>query len=165
MNRYIKILIVVFGIALLVYVSFPSPDFPSPPPGALQSKEPADSETPFRRAYFTDYSRQEVLDWYHKQFKWGILLNYPPEEAQTIIRDQTRSTFLQEFVHPLRESLYINGFEPNNAKDAINIEGQPFKQKIIVRYVVSRLSVRLLVTLLTLASVVALVREYGHGKG
>lgn len=146
----------------MVYLCMPNPDFPAPPMGSLQSKEPADSESPLRRAYFTDFTRAEVLAHYSKEFKWGYLLNYPPEEAGTIIRDQTRSTFLQEIVHPFRESIYINGFEPpaDDAKDQINIEGRHFRQKIIIRYVPSSLSLRLATFALTILSVFFLFNEF-----
>lgn len=131
------ILYIVFSIAFLWYLAMPGPEFPNPPTDALRSKEPADSETPLRRAYFTNLTREEVMAHYLKEFKWGIRLNYPPEEAKTIIRDQTRSTFLEEIVHPFRESIYINGFEPKNEKDAINIEGKSWRQKIIIKQVSS----------------------------
>ncbi len=123
-------------------------------PDSIQSHEPADIETPFRRAYFTNYGRQEVVDWYTSEFNKptifnikfsSIRLNYGPEEAGTIIRDQTRSTFLEEVAHPLRESIYINGFEPKDPKDEIFIENRHWKQKIIVRHVQSSALARLLV--------------------
>src|SRR3990167_4477512 len=123
MKKVLLFLISLFFLALLGYVVLPEPGFPAPPADALQSKEPADSESPLRRAYFTNFTREEVMSHYKKEFKWGLNLNYPPEESRTIIRDQTRSTFLEEIVHPLRESVFINGFEPKVEKDAINIEG------------------------------------------
>jgi hypothetical protein len=134
-------------LALLVYVGLsPSyPEFPSPPPGAVQSDEPADTETPLRRAYFTDLTREEVIDHYESHFIDFVTLrlNYPPEEAQTIIRDQTRSSYLEELVHPLKDSLFINGFVPQTRKDAIVIDGREFYQKITVRYVPSNFLVRI----------------------
>ena len=87
-------------------------------------------------------------------------LNYPPEEARTIIRDQTRSTFLEEIVHPLRESVFINGFEPKDPKDAIEIAGRSWRQKIIVRYVPSRLWLRLVLGLSTVFVMVVVFKEY-----
>lgn len=160
---YIFILSILF-VGGLVYLLMPSPKFPSPPPDSLQSQEPADTETLLRRAYFTNYTRAQVLVWYEKQFGWGYWLNYPPEDAQTIIRDQTRSTFLEEIVHPFRESLFVNGFEPSsdNTKDAINIAGKHWRQKIIVRSVPSSPVARVIVLVLTLALGAALVREYSH---
>src|SRR3989337_2076372 len=116
-NIIVWSLFLILAMFILVYVSLPSPDFPSPPLGSLQSDEPADSEDPLRRAYFVNLNRQEVIAHYENEFNKGFWflkprLNYPPEEAQTIIRDQTRSTYLEEIVHPFKESLFINGFEP-----------------------------------------------------
>jgi hypothetical protein len=167
--KAVKIIFVLFCIVLLGYLSLPNYDFPSPPPNSPQSDEPGDTETPLRRAYFTDYTREEVLSWYESQVtKSSFLgipmptfrLNYPPEDSQTIIRDQTRSTFLQEIVHPMRESIYINGFEPANAKDAVIINGRHFRQKIIIRYVPSSLPVRLAVFLGIVVSMVILYKSY-----
>lgn len=164
----IKKIIYIFSFFILIislgYLFLPNPDFPNPPSDSLQSKEPADTEILLRRAYFTNYTRQQVLDWYQSQFKWGYWLNYPPEESSTIIRDQTRSTFLEEIVHPFRESLFVNGFEPKDPKDAVFIEGRAWRQKIIVRYVPSNVFVRILVGFLTLALAFVLMREYANGK-
>ena len=159
-----KLIFGLVALGFLIYLLLPSPDFPAPPPDSLQSKEMGDTENPLRRAYFTNYTREEVISWYRRQFTWGIRLNYPPEESRVLIRDQTKSTFLEEIVQPFRESVYINGFEPKDPKDAINIEGLPWRQKIIIRYVPSSLFVRVLVYLLTVVATVALVREYVYGK-
>jgi hypothetical protein len=152
--KILKILFILFCLVLLGYLVLPNYNFPKPPPDSLRSQEPADTETPLRRAYFTNYSRSEVLEWYKSQFNRSTvfniplptyLLNYPPEDAQTIIRDQTRSTFLEEVVHPLRESIYVNGYEPapSDKKNAINIEGRNWRQKIIIRFIPSLLYIRL----------------------
>jgi len=160
MKNLPKILYLGFGLIFISYLSLPNFDFPSPPPDSLQSNEPADTEIPLRRAYFTNYTREEVMLNYKRQFEkssfLGIALptyrlNYPPEEAQTIIRDQTRSTFLEEITHPFRESMFINGFEPKDPKDTIFIEEKLWRQKIIVRYVPNSLKIRLGIGILTLA--------------
>jgi len=171
LNKILKITFVLFCIVILSYLALPSFSFPTPPPDSLQSKEPADSETSLRRAYFTNYSRAEVLAWYENQFKESkflgmsvglptLLLNYPPEDSQAIIRDQTMSTYLQEVVLPLRESLYINGFEPKEAKDAIFIEDRPWNQKIIIRYVPVSLWVRIGAFAATVVLMVILFGEW-----
>lgn len=168
-KRVLYFLFFLFSVILLGYVSLPNFDFPAPPPDSLQSQEPADTESPLRRAYFTNYSREEVMSWYIKQFtnsSFGNIhiltyrLNYPPEDSQTIIRDQTRSTFLEEVVHPFRESVYVNGFEPKEAKDAINIAGLPWRQKIIIRYVPSSVWVRLIVSSFSLGLIFLIAKEY-----
>lgn len=149
-----KTLFAFFSLLLLAYVLLPNSDFPEPLPGALRSDEPADVETPLRRGYFTDFSREEVIAHYRNQVSRSkflslplptLRLNYPPEEAQTLIRDQARATFLEELAQPLRESFFINGFEPKEAKDAIVVNDKKWRQKVIVKHVPSNNIVRLLV--------------------
>ena len=157
-------------IALLVpllsiyfrYMTIASYPFPAPPPGALQSTEPADTESPLRRAYFTQYTREQVIAHYASQVKYlpFVRLNYPPEEAQTIIRDQTRSWYLEELTHPLRDSLYINGFIPQKAQDNIVINGKSYAEKITIKYVPTTLLMRLVVSFALLAAVYSLFVEW-----
>lgn len=164
-----KIIFLVFSLSLILYLILPNFSFPEPPSDALQSNEPADTETPLRRAYFTNYTREEVMNHYKKQLEKSSFLgipmptyrlNYPPEESQTIIRDQTRSTFLEEIVHPFRESIFVNGFEPKDAKDAIFINDKNWRQKIIVRLVQSAMVVRIGVALPALILVVIIFRNW-----
>lgn len=175
---------ILFSLTILFYVSLPNYDFPKPVPGAVQSNEPADMEDSLRRAYFTDYTRAEVLEWYKSQFDYSnpsrllnfkiklptYLLNYPPEESQSIIRDQTRSTFLQEIVHPFRETVFINGFEPkeNDDKNRIVIDGVHYRQKIIVKYIPSSFTLRFFVSFLSLCAIpliyIAFISELGSLK-
>lgn len=151
-KKFLTAVYLVFCVLFIYYLAVPINSFPVPPSDSLQSDEPADTETPLRRAYFTNYTRQEIMDHYSQAFGGGLRLNYPPEESSTIIRDQTRSTYLEEIVHPFKESIYINGFEPKSAKDAIIIKELPFRQKVIVRHVESRPAVRIAVGVLTLAA-------------
>jgi hypothetical protein len=169
MKRITKILLTLFGTLFFIYLLLPKPTFPEPPLDALQSNEPADTETSLRRAYFTNYTREEVMIHYKDQFEKPVIfgislpsyrLNYPPEEAQTIIRNQTRSTFLEEIVHPFRESVYINGFKPALQKDAIFIDGKDWYQKITVRFVPSNSFARVVVVGLALALVVIVAKEW-----
>jgi hypothetical protein len=161
----------IFSLGLLFYVSLPNYDFPKPPPDSVQSKEPADTETPLRRAYFTNYTRAQVLDWYEVQFGRSnfldiplptYLLNYPPENSGSIIRDQTRSTFLQEIIHPFRETVFINGYEPapTDYENRIVINGTHWRQKIIIKFVPTNLIVRVFVSLLSLISMPVLWISY-----
>jgi hypothetical protein len=149
--KLLKTIYIIFSVFLLFYVALPNPEFPESIPGSLQSTEPADVETSLRRAYYTDLSRQEVLNYYQNQFNKSSFMNiliptyelsYPPEEAQTFIRDQTRSSFLKEIVHPFRESIYINGYQPEEPQNIIQIDGKIWEQKIIVKYIPSNVWVR-----------------------
>jgi hypothetical protein len=164
---YLTISTLIF-LVLVCYLALPNFDFPDPPPGAKQSREPADSETPLRRAYFTNLTREEVMEhykskFYHTSFFNLILptyrLNYPPEEATTLIRDQARSTFLEEVVHPFRESIFVNGYEPKDPKNAINIEGVHYRQKITVKLVPSNATSRIILTVLGLVALLYVVKS------
>jgi len=168
MKYIVKISLVIIYLLLIFYLIIPSKSFPEAIPGSLQSNEPADVETSLRRAYFTDMSREEVLSYYQNQFeKFDFLgikiptlrLNYPPEEAQTLIRDQTRSTFLEEIVHPVRESLFINGFEPSEDKDTIVVDGKTWKQKVTVRFIPSNVYLRVFIGLLIIVTTEILLNE------
>jgi hypothetical protein len=169
MKKITKTLFILFGTLFIIYLLLPNPTFPEPPLDALQSNEPADTETPLRKAYFTNYTREEVMVHYKDQFEKPVIfgislpsyrLNYPPEEAQAIIRDQTRSTFLEEIVHPFRESVYINGFKPSLQKDAIFIEGKDWNQKITVRFIPSNSLMRVVVIVLALIMIVIVFKEW-----
>lgn len=169
MKILVKIIYIFFSSVFIFYLLLPNPEFPKAPPDALQSGEPADTETPLRQAYFTNFSRKEVMHYFQSQMQKNHFLgmplpayslNYPPEEAKTIIRDQTRSTFLEEIVHPFRESLFVNGFEAKDEKDTIFIGGQVWKQKITVRFVPSNVLARILVGLSTLILVTLVYKSY-----
>jgi hypothetical protein len=162
MKTLLKVVFLLFSLIFLFYLCLPSPDFPLPLDDVYTSGEPADVETPLRRGYYTDYDRSEALSHYQGQFNKSALwelslptyrLNYPPEDAQTLIRDQARSTFLEEIVHPFRESIFINGFEPRLPQDVIRIEGKLWRQKVIVRYVPSNLWARVAIGLASLGFV------------
>lgn len=164
-TKIIRVFLLVLTFFFLVYLGIPGPDFPKPPPDSVQSEEEADTETSLRRAYFTNYTREEVITHYRDQFLrspflqipfFSLRLNYPPEDAQTLIRDQTRSTFLEEIVHPLRESIYIDGFEPTNPKDDVWYKGVDYRQKIIIRHVPSNTLIRLFVGIATMVVIVLL---------
>lgn len=170
-KRVLKIFFVVFCLTGVFYLALPGYSFPKPPPDSIQSNEPADLESPSRRGYFTNYSRDEVLSWYEKQFDRSsflnikiptLLFNYPPENAQEIIRDQTGSTYLQEFVHPFRESIYINGNEtPKDIdRDLYYVDGKSWYQKIIVKNVPSNIFVREALFLISMASAALLFKKF-----
>jgi hypothetical protein len=129
------------------YLAFPGPKFPDPPPGSLQSQEPADTESVYRKAYFTNQTREQLMAYYQGKFYFPgqFRLNYPPEEAFNLIRDQTRSHFLEEIVHPGRESLFVNGFVPILPTDQINRNGVHYLNKITVRLIPSHPVTRLTV--------------------
>ncbi len=157
---------VVFWICLviwvlgIIYLVMPSPPLP-PLPDSRISHEPGDTvEIPGVSAYYTNLSRQEVISFYRENFTksrlwklplWTILLNHPPEYVSTAIRDTVNSTFLYELVHPLRDSLIINGWSPEEDRryteneKLIRIGKESYKQKITLRYLPSNIFLRVLI--------------------
>jgi len=160
MKTLVKIVFALFGICLLVYLVRPAPHFPNTLWDYISSTEPADKETPLRRGYYTNLTREQLMSHYAKEFGWGERLNYPPEEAQTIIRDQTKATFLEEIVHPMRESIFVAGNELGPNQGSFVVDGKEFKQKVIVRYVPSNVFIRLLIGLSTLGLIWILGSEW-----
>lgn len=163
MKKILYLLLFVFAVFFLVYLLLPTPNFPTPPPGAVQSMEEADIETPLRRAYFTNYTREQIIAHYKNQFRYKpfiIELNYPPEDAQTLIRDQTRSYYLEELVHPFRESVYINAFIAQVPKDDIWYKGVHYEEKITIKYVPGNIALRIFIAVLTLGLIWWMIKEY-----
>lgn len=161
MKYFHIILILGFGICA-VYLLLPDSSFPPPPPDALVSYEPADTESIYRRSYYSNYSRAEIMDYYKKTYSPKSLfrLNYPPEDSQIYIRDLTQSSWLEELVHPGRDSIYINGFYPTKPTEQINIKGVRYQNKIIVRQIPTSIFSRLTTLFLAFIAIYFLAREY-----
>jgi len=123
------ILIIIFVVGL-IYILLPGPssvfDFPSLP-NSIKSDLDGDTwQNPNITAYFSDFRREEITKFYKSFFSRSILfgiplpiisLNRPPEEAYKYVRDQQESTFLEEYVFPLRGSIFVNGYEPRVEND------------------------------------------------
>ena len=143
----------IFALLLLLYMLWPAPSYVedfSPLPKSLKSKEPGDTvQVPNIAAYFSENFRNSVIPYYKNEYQNlsrlpfpPLKLNHPPEFAYTAIRDQTPSTYLEELVYPLRDSLFINGFEPfyedgrpkyKGATDIV-VDDIFFKSKTIIRF-------------------------------
>ena len=161
LSKLLFVIFVVIAISFLVYLIVPPLPFPKPAWDFVSSTEPADKETPLRRGYFTNLTREQLMSHYKSEFGWGLALNYPPEEAQTLIRDQTKSSFLQEIVHPFKESIFVNGYEPKgNDITGFVINGKIYKQKVIVKYVPSNIYLRVTLGILALTCIWILTREW-----
>lgn len=153
----IKIIIFIAFILGLAYIFFPGPDsiddFP-PIPNSIKSNEPGDTyQNPNIAAYFSDFDRENITSFYKNAFKdlsFGsflppFTLNYPPEFARQMVRSEQVTTFLEEYVYPLRGSIFVNGYEPlveneikkrshNFVGDHIHINGRYFVSKTTLRF-------------------------------
>jgi len=154
---YNKVTVFVLFIIGLAYILSPGPssvtDFPAIP-DSVKSNEPGDTiQVPNIAAYFSDYDREKITYFYKDAYRklnfTGFIppmsLSYPPEFAKIVIRDEQKGTFLEEYVYPLRGSIYVNGYEPfidneikkrehNFIADHIHIDGRYFVSKTTIRY-------------------------------
>lgn len=162
---YVLVFVVLFST--IAYLAVPSPQFPKPPSDTVQSVEEADVENfQERRAYFTNFSREEILKHYEDELRKqnplptaSYVVTHPPEDAQVLIRDQTRSVYLPEIIHPFRESLFVNVFESKSAKDEIWYRGVHYQRKITVRYVPSSPNLRVIIFSISVIALMFLVKE------
>lgn len=164
--KLVKIVLGILSLLFLVYLLMPGPtsikDF-SPLPDSVKSTEEGDTiQVPNVSAYFSNFFRPIVIPFYKQEMQKNTLfpfppleLNYPPEFAFTAIKDQTQSTYLEEFVYPLRESTFVNGFEPfyENGRPKylgatqIVVNQRVFNSKTTLRYYPSSLWARMVVWL------------------
>jgi hypothetical protein len=150
----------VFLLFFFIYLILPAPDIP-PLPGSLKSTEPGDTvQVPRVSAYYTDMARRDVTDFYKKNFSKSplfglplpvITLNHPPEYSRDVIRDQILSSYLEEYVHPFRDSLYVNGWEPDvyfednpsqRAQHQIFVDEKKYFSKVTLRPFYSNIILR-----------------------
>ncbi len=176
-----KILIVVLGIiflAGLVYLVVPGPtsitDFP-PLPNSTKSDYAGDTwQNPQNAGYFSQYRRADIVSFYKSALKnllpFGkflppLRLNRPPEEAYTYVRMYEQSTFLEQYTYPLRESIFVNGYDPLEQNggvfkdlntDYYFYKGWYYATKTTLHFATSKVQYRVLVYLGIWVSVVFL---------
>lgn len=116
---------IIFSILLLVYMIWPGPsriDQFQELPNSDKSTLAGDTfQIPNVSAYFSNNYRDFVVPFYKNDYQTlshlpfpPLRLNYPPEFSWNVIKKHTDSTYLEELVYPLRDSIYVNGFEPFN---------------------------------------------------
>lgn len=143
MSNFLKLLFFT-NLLLIVYLAAPFPKIPNLGQ-ELQSDLPGDTiQVPNTKAFFTNWPRNQVVNFYKMNLsKPYILLNHPPERAKQVIRDEIQSYYLQEFVFPLKGSLYVNGFEWKNdvftpqssrVKNIILVGKTAFDSKVTLRW-------------------------------
>src|SRR3989344_6860342 len=113
----------IFSFLLLIYMLWPGParidQFKALPESEKSTLEGDTIQIPNVSAYVSNNFRGFVIPFYSDNYQNlvklpfpPLRLNYPPEYSWTAIKKHTDSTYLEELVYPLRDSLYINGFEP-----------------------------------------------------
>jgi hypothetical protein len=120
-------------------------------PGAIRSKLSGDTvQMPNLVGLFSNRYRNFVTNFYKLEFQRlnfmpfpPMVINHPPEDAFAFIKDQTHSTYLEEYLYPFRGSLFVNGLEPFDEVtktprySAASFFGQDlvnYETKVVIRY-------------------------------
>lgn len=184
-NKLMKLLNKIFLISFLslgtLYLVLPSPsDFPDLP-GSVESTEPGDMvQVENISAYYTDMSRKDMVDFYFNYFSHSPFLNiplityklnHPPERIREVLRDTQQTTFVEEIVHPFRESVFISGFEWNNdpftppksrEQFILILDGKIYQFKVTLFYQESSVLIRLIIFYLATGLGCLLISEAGR---
>jgi hypothetical protein len=109
-------ILVIFNLLTVWYLLTPIPALPGLTYSA-KSDLPGDTvQLKNVSGYFTNLSRSEVINFYKANFNglFRIHLNHPPEKSRDIILDTIQVNYLEEFILPFKESVFISGFEWQN---------------------------------------------------
>ncbi len=158
-----KKIYIIFSLFLFVYMLWPGPgkisDFKALPDSTKSKLEGDTIQIPNVSAYLSNNFRDFVVPFYLEYYQnltklpfAPMQLNHPPEFSWTAIKKHTDSTYLVELTYPLRDSLFVNGFEPfyENGEPkywgAVKFEegGQNFFTKTTLRFYQSPIWAKLL---------------------
>lgn len=140
-----KVLLYTLFLIGLVYLVLPGPgsinNIPQIP-NSLKSDEPGDtSQVPNIAAYFSLEKRDSVTKFYYESFSYlnifgfkipPIKFNHPVENAKVSVRDQIKSTYLEEYLYPFRDSLFVNGFDQDVWNKLNHIQSDGNNETIII---------------------------------
>lgn len=171
---------IVFSVLLLIYMLLPGPkkisDFKALPNSDKSTLEGDTIQIPNVSAYFSNNYRNFVSSFYLKIYQKKtflpfppLRLNHPPEYSWNVIKRHTDSTYLEELVYPLRDSVYVNGFEPFYEDGSpkfwgstkLNEGAHLWYTKITLRFYPSNFLIRFLVWL---GIISAILMVYKMGK-
>lgn len=162
---------VVFNVFAILYLISPAPSIPPLPYSAL-STEPGDTvQIPNVSGYYTNLTRTEVINFYKANYNgtFRLQLNHPPEKSHDIFRDTMQSYYLEEFVLPFKDSLFINGFEWENdvftkpekrIKNKLIYNGKEYKAKITLRHFPTSVPLRIITFFFTETSIIVALSYY-----
>lgn len=143
-------------------------------PGSVRSTQSGDTtEIPNVVGYFSHNFRSFVIPFYKSNYQQNshfpfppLRLNHPPEYSWSVIKKHTETTYLEEFIYPLRDSVYINGYEifrPDGSPIFFSVPrleegGQSFPTKVTLRFYPSNILVRFLVWLGTVYAMILITK-------
>lgn len=152
------------SLLLLLYMLWPGPtnisQFKSLPNSAKSTLEGDTIQIPNIAAYFSNQFRPFVIPFYLKNYQQNshlpfppLRLNHPPEYSWSVIKKPTDTTYLEELIYPLRDSIFINGFEtfrPDGTPifwsvPKLEQNGKEWFTKVTLRFYPSNILVKILI--------------------
>ena len=149
------------GVLISLYLIVPAPKLPpSDLSEAFKSDEPGDTwQIKDVSAYYTNKERKEVISYYQNYFSKSsflpsIRLNHPPEFGKEVFIDTKQTYYLEELIYPMKQSLFINGYEWENdvftaeasrKQFILEADGKVWKSKVSLKWFSSSVIVRLAV--------------------
>lgn len=159
-----KNIFVIFAGLLLIYMLWPGAgkisDFKGLPDSAKSTQSGDTVQIPNVSAYFSNNFRDFVIPFYTNDYQQNsfspfppLRLNHPPEYSWEVIKKHTETTYLEEVIYPLRDSLYINGYEifrPDGSSIFYSVPrleeaGKQWYTKVTLRFYHSNFFVRIIV--------------------
>lgn len=155
MRKWLIVETIILNLIFGLYLFWPSyvinVNSFAPFPGATLSKLSGDTvQMPNLVGLFSNRYRAFVTSFYKLEFQRlnqmptpPMVINHPPEDAFVFIKDQTHSTYLEEYVYPFRGSLFVNGLEPfdehskaprYSAASLFAQDETDFETKVVIRY-------------------------------
>lgn len=168
----IKKIFAIFSTIFLVYMVWPGPgsitQLNALPDSAKSTLEGDTIQIPNVSGYFSNKFRSFVIPFYLNNYQQishfpfpPLRLNHPPEYSWTVIKRQTETTYLEEFTYPLRDSLYVNGYEiyrPDGSPIFYSVPkleeaGKAWSTKVTLRLYTSNILVRIIIWAAILISI------------
>lgn len=162
-KRLLLGLVIILSVLFFLYLFHPPPPYLTPLPNSVESTEPGDTvQISGVSAYYSQHQRAFVTKYYQEKFDEipglpiefpSYRLNHPPQFAHEKIRSQVLSSYFEEVVHPFRESLFINGWEPEVflrgnpgaiSQHAVIVDGVKYFSKTTLRPFYSTLPARII---------------------
>lgn len=170
-NKSIITIVVLINILIVTYLILPVPRLQNLP-NSVRSNLPGDTtQLKNVQGYYTNLSRTEVMNFYKSIYAspFLIIINHPPEKSKEIFRDTMQSYYLEEFIIPFKESLFVNGYEwekdvftkpEKRIQNKLVYQGITYPSKINTKTIITNIPTRLFVLVIIEAGICLIYLSY-----
>lgn len=157
------ILFFIFNCICVIYLVLPIPNLKELPNSARSTLPGDTTQLKNVTGYYTNLSRAEVMNFYLSIYNSPFLirLNHPPEKAKEIFRDTMQSYYIEEFIIPFKESLFVNGYEWE--KDVFTKPEKRIQNKLIYNNITypSKINTKIISTTIPVRLITLFITELG----